>query len=79
MGNPNKSYSPFKDAKFLTGLFDLVTALVIFFVGKYSGAALEDVKFVILSVQPVFVMLVIGFFQRDQAERDAGVQLRFLK
>lgn len=72
------SYNPFADAKFLTGLFDALVSLALFFVGKYAPAAAEDTKFVISAIQPIFLMLVIGFFQRDQAAIRAGALPRFL-
>ena len=61
------TYNPFRDAKFLTLLLDAVIALTTFFVGKYAGYALEDVLTVVGVIQPIFVALFVGFFQRDQA------------
>ena len=44
--------------KFWLGMFDLICSLAIFFVGKYALGALEDVKFVILAIQPIFLLLI---------------------
>ena len=73
------TYNPFADAKFVTGLLDAVVSLALFFVGKYSPAATEDVKFVIASLQPIALMLIVGFLQRDQAVIRAGETPKFLQ
>ncbi len=73
------SYSPFADAKFMTGLLDAVVSLVLYFSARYVPAHAEEIKFAIGAIQPVFVMLIVGFLQRDQAQIRAGQPLRFLK
>lgn len=71
-------YNPIHDSKFWTLLIDAVVGLTTFFVGKYAGFALEDVLTVIGVIQPIFVALVVGFLQRDNAERDEGIRAGFL-
>jgi hypothetical protein len=52
--------------KFLLLLMDCVVSLILYFVSKYGGAYLEDVKFVILALQPVF-WIVIAAIAKDNA------------
>jgi hypothetical protein len=60
------TYNPFRDAKFLTAAVDVVVSLVLYFVGKYAGETiLQDTKTIILALQPITLMLIAGFFQRD--------------
>jgi len=67
------------DPKFWTGLIDVVASLVLYFVGKYGAPdLLDDIKFVILALQPVAVVFLLGFFQADQAALLEGVRPAFL-
>ena len=45
-------------AKEVTVIVDAVCTLALYFVGKYAGASLEDVKFVIVALQPVAAILI---------------------
>lgn len=74
------TYSPLSDAKFLTAALDVLISLVLYFGNKYAGpSAAEDIRFVIAAIQPIFLMLIVGFFQRDQATIRAGALPKFLK
>ena len=73
------SYNPFKDAKFLTGLMDAVVSLILYFGSRYAPMAAEDIKFAVAAIQPIFLLLIVGFFQRDQASFRAGELPRFLQ
>lgn len=53
--------------RFWTLVLDTVVSLLLFFVGKYAGAALDDVKFLVLTLQPIFVMLIAAFTTEDVA------------
>lgn len=59
--------------KFLILLLDTAISLVLFFVGKYALAALEDIKFIILALQPVALMLIYAIAKEDAAEKSAAV------
>lgn len=58
--------------KFWLLILDTVASLVLFFVAKYAAPnALEDVKFVIAALQPVFVMLIYAIAKEDAAAKSA--------
>ena len=74
------TYQPFRDAKFLTALLDVVLSLALYFLGKYAGESIQtDAKTIILALQPITLMLIAGFFQRDSAAIAQGVLPRHLK
>lgn len=52
--------------RFWTMVLSVIVALVLYFVGKYLPAQLEDVKFVIDLIVPLALML-IGAFTVDNA------------
>jgi hypothetical protein len=47
-------------------------SITLFFVGKYAGAALEDTKFLIVTLQPVFVLLIGAYTAEDMAAKSAA-------
>ena len=58
-----------KSAKFWTAAIDLLVSLLVYFVTKYaSPSAVDDVKFVLLTVQPV-IALVIAAWAHEDAEK----------
>ena len=58
--------------RFLVLIFDTLVSLALFFIGKYAGGSLDDVKFVILALQPVVLMVIYGFTRDDTALIQAG-------
>ena len=63
----------FKSRKFWTAIVDLVVSLVLYFTAKYASPEMaEDVKFLIVSFQPVFLMIVAGIAYEDAAAKKAG-------
>lgn len=62
----------FDSRKFLLLIFDVVSSLAIYFVGKYAGAAVEDLKFVIMVIQPLWI-LVVGAIA---AQNVAGIKAK---
>ena len=69
----NPWVSLFGSRKFLLLLLDTAIALVVYFVGKYTGASIaEDVGLVILLMQPVFVAVILGIAIEDAAFKRAG-------
>jgi len=62
----------FDSRKFLLLIFDVVSSLAIYFVGKYAGAAVEDLKFVVLVIQPLW-LLVVGAIA---AQNIAGIKAK---
>jgi hypothetical protein len=71
--NPNPFKSLLHSRKFWLLIFDVLVSVVLYFAGKYAGAsAYEDIKFLILSLQPVFVTVIIGIFAEDNAKLGAG-------
>lgn len=55
--------------KFLLLLLDTVISTALFFVGKYALGAFEDVKFMILALQPIFVMIIFAIAYEDAASK----------
>lgn len=54
----NPFLSLFSSRKFLLLIFDVISSLAIYFVGKYAGAAIEDLRFVIAVLQPLWLLVV---------------------
>ena len=56
----------FQSRRFWTVIVDVVISLVTFFVAKYAAPALvEDVKFVIVTMQPIFILLIAAYTHED--------------
>ena len=56
----------FESRRFVTALADVVFSTILFFVGKYAvPSAIEDVKFVIVALQPVIALLIAAFTVTD--------------
>jgi hypothetical protein len=62
---PDPGQALLHNRAFLMAVLDAVLSLVVFFVGKYAPNAIEDVNFVILTMQPIFVTLVVAFTYSD--------------
>ena len=63
-----------KSRKFLVLLLDTTVSLVLYFSAKYLAAgAVEDIKTVILALQPV-VLVLIGAIVADVLTHPAGTQ-----
>ena len=71
----NPMSSLLRSRKFLLLVLDTVISLVLYFVGKYAAQGLfEDVKLVILTMQPVFVAIIAGIAYEDgQQKRGNGL------
>jgi hypothetical protein len=55
-------------SKFWALILDTVISSVLFFVGKYAVPELaEDIKFVIMALQPVFLVLIAAIAAEDVA------------
>jgi hypothetical protein len=61
-----------RSSRFWTLILDVVVSITLFFVGKYAGAALEDTKFLIVTLQPVFVLLIGAYTAEDMAAKSAA-------
>ena len=65
--------SIFKSRKFWTAIVDVAVVLVLYFTGKYGSESLaEDMKTVIVAIQPVFVIVIAGFAYEDGQAKKAG-------
>ena len=63
----------FKSRKFWTAIIDVAVVLALYFVGKYAAPSVfEDVKLVIITIQPVFIMVIGGIAYEDAAAKKAG-------
>ena len=62
-----------KSRKFLLVVLDLVVSMVTFFVAKYAAPqAVEDVKFLIIAIQPVIITLIGAIAYEDGQEKRNG-------
>jgi len=59
--------------KFWLLILDTIMSLALYFIGKYAGAAFEDVKLVVLALQPIFLMLIYAIAKEDAAAKSAGL------
>jgi len=66
--NPNPFAALMHSRKFWLTVFDAVLALATFFVAKYVPQAAEDVKFVFLTIQPVFVSIILAIAWEDSKQ-----------
>ena len=56
--------------KFVLLLMDVVLSLALYFVVKYVAPSIvEDIKFVIAALQPVFVVLINAIAKEDAAAK----------
>src|SRR5581483_4193730 len=53
--------------KFLLAVLDAVVTLTLYFVGQYAPAVLPDAKFLIVTLQPV-ILIVIGAYAYEDAQ-----------
>jgi hypothetical protein len=54
--------------KFWLLILDTVVSLVLYFVGKYTAPTImEDVKFLVLMLQPVFIAVIAAIAYEDVA------------
>jgi hypothetical protein len=62
-----------RSRKFLLAMGDLVASVILYFVGKYASPSVaEDVKFIILAIQPVFLILIAAIAYEDGQQKRAG-------
>jgi hypothetical protein len=52
----------FRDPKFWTVIVDAAVILIGYFIGKYAPQYADDVKLVIVTVQPIFAIIIAGVF-----------------
>ena len=63
----------FQSRKFWLLILDTVISLVLYFVSKYAGPAFDDVKLVVLALQPIFLMIIYAIAKEDSAKIAAGI------
>lgn len=62
----------FQSSKFWTAVIDVVVSLILYFASKYADASLaEDIKVVILAIQPVFISVIAAIAYEDGQEKGA--------
>jgi len=65
---PNPFSALLHSRKFWLAMFNTVLALATFFVAKYAPQAAEDVKFVFVTLQPVFVAVILAIAWEDSKQ-----------
>ena len=58
--------------KFWLLILDTIISLAVYFVGKYAGVNGEYLLFIIATLQPVFIALIIGITVEDAAAKLKG-------
>ncbi len=61
--------------KFWLLVLDTLFALAMHFLGKYSPTAAEDTRFLFLTIQPVFVLIIGAIAYEDKAKIEARSSL----
>lgn len=61
--------------RFWTLLLDAVLSITIYFVGKYFSVALDDVKFLIVTLQPIALILIAAYTVEDVHQASLANQL----
>jgi hypothetical protein len=72
---PNPFLGLAKSRKFWLLVLDTVFALLMHFLGKYSPSAMEDARFLFLTLQPVFVIVIGAIAYEDKANMQARADL----
>jgi hypothetical protein len=72
-----------KSRRFWVSILDIVITLSLYFVAKYVPGAIDDVKFVMLALQPLALALIIAYTVEDinliKAEAEKHVALLSLE
>lgn len=59
--------------RFWVTVGDVVISLLLYFVGKYFSVALDDVKMLITTLQPLFLLVVAAYTVEDSVLAFRGV------
>jgi hypothetical protein len=73
---PNPFAGLLHSRKFLLMVLDLVASAALYFVGKYYGAALDDLKFLIAALQPVIGLVIYSITEEDKARTHANAAIQ---
>lgn len=65
-----------RSRKFMLAVLDVVASTALYFAGKYAGAALDDIKFLIAAYQPVVGLVILGITVEDTARTQAGAKVQ---
>lgn len=65
-----------RSRKFWLAIVDVVLSTVLYFAGKYAGAALDDIKFLIAAYQPVIGLVIVGITVEDTAKAQAHAKIQ---
>lgn len=65
-----------KSRKFWLAILDVVISTALYFGGKYAGAALDDLKFLIAAYQPVIGLVIISITVEDTARTQASAKVQ---
>jgi hypothetical protein len=62
---PNPFLSLLHSRKFWLLILDTSISLILYFIGRYNPGMMEDVKMLIVTFQPVFVVLIGAIAYED--------------
>ena len=57
-------------------IVDVVISTVLYFGGKYAGAHVDDIKFLVAAFQPVVIMVIAGITVEDTAKQQANAKMQ---
>ena len=72
-------YNPLADKKFWIAFVDALTFLAIYFVGKYASIALDDLKTVFVTLQPLILIIITNMIVGDVQALNSGAEVPHLK
>lgn len=61
---------------FLLAVLDAVISLILYFTAKYAGVALDDVKLLILTLQPILIAVIASYTVNDLGLMQQATQLK---
>lgn len=67
MNEPTGLGGLLQSRRFITLMVDALLSIVLYFVGKYFSIALDDVKFLILILQPIALLVIAAYTVNDLA------------
>lgn len=61
--------------KFLLLVLDVLISVALYFVGRYYPAMMDDVKFLVVTLQPVIVVVIGAIAYEDAKKIDANTHV----
>lgn len=72
---PNPFAGLLHSRKFWLAILDAVVSTALYFVGKYAGAHVDDLRFIIAVYQPVIGLVIVAITVEDTAKTQAKARV----